>query len=412
MLDEHGYHGIVASDHLTYPRELSSPYPSPTGQPFWPPDTAWPDPWVTIGAMAAVTTNLHFSNAVYIAPARPLLEVAKQVATASVLSGGRVSLGVGAGWMREEFEMVGQRFDDRGARLDEMIQALRALWQGGWVSWNGTHYRIPEIMLEPHPAQPVPILCGGESGAALRRAARYCDGWIGTQYSLDQAAQYVERLRGYRREYGREHDPFDVIVALVEPRDGRAVPARRGGRGHGRDVHAVGDGRRRPVRRARQPEATGRALPGRDRAVRRGGRDTVPLRAATPAASWRKSDFRLGRSLWRETFSNSLAPCRTDAPPTWPPRPTRSSAPSCGRGWPSTRRPPSRSRRRAADAETLREWQRTLHAGSWVGIHWPIEYGGRGASMTQVAIYNEELARAGRAAAARARRAHARRARR
>src|SRR4051794_10284600 len=143
LLDEHGYDGVVVSDHLTFPRELSSRYPSPTGEPFWPPETAWPDPWVSIGAMAAVTTKLHFSNAVYIAPARPLLEVAKLVATASVLSGGRVSLGVGAGWMREEFEALGQSFEDRGARLDEMIQALRALWQGGWVSWSGTHYRIP-----------------------------------------------------------------------------------------------------------------------------------------------------------------------------------------------------------------------------------------------------------------------------
>jgi alkanesulfonate monooxygenase SsuD/methylene tetrahydromethanopterin reductase-like flavin-dependent oxidoreductase (luciferase family) len=151
MLDEAGYHGILTSDHLIYPRHLSSRYPSPTGRPSWDPGTAWPDSWVLIGAMAAVTTNLRFSNAVYIAPARPLLEVAKQVATASVLSGGRVSLAVGAGWMREEFELLGQDFDQRGQRLDEMIQALRALWKGGWVSWPGTHYDIPELMLEPKP---------------------------------------------------------------------------------------------------------------------------------------------------------------------------------------------------------------------------------------------------------------------
>ena len=84
--------------------------------------------------MTSVTTRLRFSNAVYIAPARPLLQVAKLVATAAVLSDGRVSLAVGAGWMREEFELMGQDFDTRGKRLDEMIPALRALWQGGWVS--------------------------------------------------------------------------------------------------------------------------------------------------------------------------------------------------------------------------------------------------------------------------------------
>jgi alkanesulfonate monooxygenase SsuD/methylene tetrahydromethanopterin reductase-like flavin-dependent oxidoreductase (luciferase family) len=129
--------------------------------------------------MAAVTRRLRFSNAVYVAPARPLLAVAKQVATASVISEGRVSLAVGAGWMREEFEVMGEDFGNRGKRLDEMIPALRALWQGGWVSWSGRYYQVPELMLEPHPSTPVPILCGGESEVALRRAARLCDGWVG-----------------------------------------------------------------------------------------------------------------------------------------------------------------------------------------------------------------------------------------
>jgi probable F420-dependent oxidoreductase len=216
MLDETGYHGMLVSDHLIYPRRLSSPYPSPTGLPFWPPETAWPDSWVLIGALAASTTDLQLSNAVYIAPARPLLEVAKHFATASVLSGGRVSLAVGAGWMREEFELLGQDFDNRGSRLDEMIPALRALWAGGWVSWEGTHYRIPELMLEPHPTQPVPILCGGESEAALRRAARCCDGWVGTAYPLDEAVRFVRRLKEYRREYGREDEPFEIVLALRE----------------------------------------------------------------------------------------------------------------------------------------------------------------------------------------------------
>ncbi|PRC50380.1 LLM class F420-dependent oxidoreductase, partial [Mycobacterium sp. ITM-2017-0098] len=98
----------ITSDHLIYPRHLKSVYPdSPDGLPPWQPETAWPDAWVLTGAMAAVTTNLRFSNAVYIAPARPLLEVAKQVATAATLSGGRVSLAAGVGWMREEYALMG-----------------------------------------------------------------------------------------------------------------------------------------------------------------------------------------------------------------------------------------------------------------------------------------------------------------
>ena len=214
MLDEAGFDGIVVSDHMIYPRELSSPYPSPTGKPMWTPETAWPDSWVLIGAMAAVTSRIQFTNAVYIAPARPLLEVAKQVATAAVISGDRVALTVGAGWMREEFELMGQDFTNRGKRLDEMIQALPALWRGGWVSWSGKHYQVTELMLEPHPLKPVPIMCGGESKAALRRAAQLCDGWVGNAYTWEEAEEKVTTLNALRRSYGRENDPFDIMLAI------------------------------------------------------------------------------------------------------------------------------------------------------------------------------------------------------
>jgi len=218
MLDEAGYDGMVTADHLIYPRNLSSPYPDhPSGKPPWPPETSWPDCWVQIGAMAAVTSRLRFSNAVYIAPARPLLEVAKQVATASVLSQGRVTLAVGAGWMREEYEILGQDFTTRGRRLNEMIPALRALWGGGWVSWSGEHYHVPEMMIEPHPQAPVPIHCGGESDAALRRAATLCDGWVGYAYGWDEAVSYANKLTELRREYGRGSEPFDITLALLEP---------------------------------------------------------------------------------------------------------------------------------------------------------------------------------------------------
>ena len=218
MLDEAGYDGIVTSDHMIYPRELSSPYPdSSSGKPGWAPETEWPDSWVLTGAMASVTRRLRFSNAVYVAPARPLLEVAKLVATASEISGGRVSLAVGVGWMREEYELMGQDFENRGKRLNEMIPALRELWRGGWVSWRGEYYQVPEMMIEPHPPTPVPIWCGGESEAALRRAARLCDGWVGYAYAWDDAVGYVERLKTLRREFGREQEPFDILLALLEP---------------------------------------------------------------------------------------------------------------------------------------------------------------------------------------------------
>ena len=213
--DEAGVQGIVMSDHIFYPRDLATPYPySQDGTPIWSPETAWPDVWVTIGAMAAVTERLQFATSVYIAPARDLFTVAKQVGTAAVLSGNRVSLGLGAGWMREEFEQTGQAYENRGRRLDEMIPALRALWSGGWTEFHGDHYDFGALQVEPSPSQPVPILCGGHSGPALRRAARLCDGWIGNAYPIEQCEHYVGKLHEQRKEAGRGDEPCEIILGV------------------------------------------------------------------------------------------------------------------------------------------------------------------------------------------------------
>ncbi|MCY4271038.1 MAG: TIGR03619 family F420-dependent LLM class oxidoreductase [bacterium] len=220
MADEAGYHGMMLSDHIFYPRELKSPYPySPyeDGRPIWDPETSWPDTWVTIGAMIGATERLHFSNNVYIAPCRPILSVAKQVSTAAVISGNRVALGMAAGWMREEFEQMGQDFADRGPRTSEMIEALRELWKPGWVEFHGEFYDIPPIMMEPAPDEPIPIYTGGHSGPALRRAARHADGWVGNAYDWDILAGIVARLRGLLAEEGRADDPFEIITGFYEP---------------------------------------------------------------------------------------------------------------------------------------------------------------------------------------------------
>jgi probable F420-dependent oxidoreductase len=215
--DDAGIHGIVMSDHVFFPQQLRSRYPySPyeDGRPIWEPSTPWPDVWVTIGAMAAVTERLRFSTSIYIAPARDLFTVAKAVGTASVLSGGRVSLGLGAGWMREEFDALGQPFDGRGKRLDEMIAALRALWTGGWMEFHGEHYDVGPLMMEPAPGS-VPIWCGGHSDVAMRRAARHCDGWVGNAYAPDELERHVARLQAFRKAEGRDHLPFEIVVGVL-----------------------------------------------------------------------------------------------------------------------------------------------------------------------------------------------------
>jgi probable F420-dependent oxidoreductase len=212
--DEHGYHGILVSDHVFFPEQLSSAYPySPTGAPLWSSSTPWPDPWVLIGAMAAVTTRLRFSTNIYIAAARHPLVVAKAVGTAAVLSRNRVALGVGAGWMREEFELLGTDFANRGRRLDEMVEVLRALWRGGMVEHHGTYYDFDRLEISPVPTQPVPIFGGGHSDAALRRAVRL-DGWIGNSYPVDEALTYVHRLQAERRRAGAQ-EPFEIIVGVM-----------------------------------------------------------------------------------------------------------------------------------------------------------------------------------------------------
>ena len=219
LLDEYGYHGLMISDHLVYPRHLESRYPyspNPDGSPIWGPETPWPDPWVTIGAMSAVTKRLHFATNIYVAGHRPLLQVAKEVGTAAVLSDNRVVLGVGAGWMREEFELQGTDFPSRGKRLTEMVGALRTLWSGGWVSHHGEYYEVPELTMEPHPSRPVPIYGGGHTPVALRRAAAVCDGWIGNAYRWDEAAAHVAALHDQLVAHDRSTEDFATVCGLYE----------------------------------------------------------------------------------------------------------------------------------------------------------------------------------------------------
>ena len=214
--DESGWHGITVSDHISYPRRLRSPYPySPDGRPGWQPETSWPDPWVTIGALAAITQNLHFTTNVYVAPARDMFTFAKAVSTAAVLSGERVSVGVAPGWCEEEFIVAGQDFRSRGRRLDEMIAALRQLLTGDWTQFHGDHVDFDELKISPTPARAVPVYIGGDGPRALRRAATIGDGWIGTLYRVEEAEQKVAELQGHVREAGREGDDFEIVLSLM-----------------------------------------------------------------------------------------------------------------------------------------------------------------------------------------------------
>jgi probable F420-dependent oxidoreductase len=217
--DDAGYYGAFLSDHPAFPERIDTPYPySSDGKMGFDHTIPYPDAWIGIAAMAAVTKQLHFSTNVFIAAARHPLVVAKALSTAAVLSNNRVALGLAAGWMREEFAAMDQEFSNRGKRLDESIEIYRALWAGGAVEHHGKYYDFPRLRVSPAPSAPIPIYCGGISDAAVKRAATLCDGWIGTLQDIEQLREFVAKLDRMREEAGRDPDPnFEVFGGISGP---------------------------------------------------------------------------------------------------------------------------------------------------------------------------------------------------
>jgi probable F420-dependent oxidoreductase len=195
--------------------ELQTPYPyTDDGSRRWSAFTHWPDPWVLVGALAQCTTQLRFVTTVYVAALRDPYSAAKSVGTAALLSGGRVELGLGVGWCEEEFTLMGQRFVARGARTEEAVQVMRELWRPGWTEFRGDHYQVPRLEMRPTPP-PIPVLFGGLTDVALRRAARH-DGWIGDLMTTDRAIAVAARLRQLRAEAGKTSEKFTIVAPLTD----------------------------------------------------------------------------------------------------------------------------------------------------------------------------------------------------
>ena len=217
--DEHGWSTMTVTDHLINPVATRSTYPyTKDGSRRWEMGTHWPDPWITIAHLSAVTTRLRFLTTVYILPARTPVHVAKQVGTAAVLSGNRVDLGIGMGWMEEEFDAMGVPFGQRGKRADEMIEVLHKLWSGEVVEHHGQFFDVPALEMLPAPTARVRIAVGGTSDAALRRAARN-DGWVSDLHTIDELAAIRRRIEVFREEYGRTDVPFAVYGSLKDAWD-------------------------------------------------------------------------------------------------------------------------------------------------------------------------------------------------
>ena len=232
-----GFAYATFSDHVVIPRDIRARYPYTESGEF--PSGSRGERHEQLAALAFVaakTSRLRLVTSVMVVPHRPAVLAAKMLATIDVLSGGRLTLGVGAGWLREEFEAIGAPdFAARGAVTDEWLDAFRVLWTEEDPRFEGRHVRFSGIVFAPKPAQTPhpPIWVGGESGPALRRAARIGDAWypIGTNPahpldSLKRLEAGIARLRRLAAEAGR--DPRAVGVAYRVQAHGPEVPARAG----------------------------------------------------------------------------------------------------------------------------------------------------------------------------------------
>ena len=230
-----GYDYTTISDHVVIPRDIEARYPySDTGE-F--PGRSRGDrheQLIAVAFIAGMTSRLRLVTSVTVVPHRPAVLQAKMLATIDVLSKGRLTFGVGAGWMREEFEALGvPPFPERGAVTDEYLMACRELWTKDDPRFEGRYVKFANVFFEPKPVQKPhpPIWVGGESGPALRRTARLGDGWypIGTNPqhrpdSMKRFAAGVERLRRLTREAGR--DPAKIALAYRVTSWGNSLPAR------------------------------------------------------------------------------------------------------------------------------------------------------------------------------------------
>jgi probable F420-dependent oxidoreductase len=198
-----GFDGVTVSDHLVWPGRIDSEYPyAQGGRIRWPERTAWPDPWVLAGAVLQATSRLRLVTNVYLPALRDPVVVAKAVGTAASLFDGRVALGVGAGWLREEFEALGLDFRRRGRALDEAIVTIRALLTGEPVARTDAQRAVGGIRMLPAPARPVPIWVGGHGERSIARAAAN-DGWIGVLgRDVATTVEDVERVRRQRAAQG------------------------------------------------------------------------------------------------------------------------------------------------------------------------------------------------------------------
>jgi len=213
--EERGFDSIWVAEHVVLFDNYRSAYPyAPDGKLPVAQETGILDPFVALGFLAAATKRIRLGTGICLVPQRNPVYTAKEVATADWLSGGRLDFGVGVGWLAEEFAAVGVPFDRRGARARAYIEVMRRLWSDAVSAYDGEFYRLPPSRQYPKPVQQPhpPVHFGGESDAALRRAADLGQGWYGFGLDPGQSAERIGRLEAMLRKRGRRRE--DVLVSI------------------------------------------------------------------------------------------------------------------------------------------------------------------------------------------------------
>jgi len=216
-----GFRTLWVGEHVVMVDRSASRYPyAPDGRIAVPADTDWLDPMIALSFAAAATRTIRLATGVLLVPEHNPVRLAKQAASLDRLSGGRLALGIGVGWSQEEFAALGIPFERRGARTDEYVAAMKTVWRDDPACFSGEFVKFAGIRVNPKPVRDghIPIIVGGNSDAALRRAARTGDGWYGFNLpDLAHARERITRLRSLCETAGRDSSELDIAVALAYP---------------------------------------------------------------------------------------------------------------------------------------------------------------------------------------------------
>ena len=210
-----GFESLWGGEHVIIPDEIYSKYPyTEDGKIPAEPDTPIPDPLIWLAFAAAAAPTLRLGTCILIVPQRNPLVLAKELATLDQLSGGRVELGLGVGWLKAEFEALGVPWERRGARNDEYIKAMKALWQGPHAEFHGDFVDFPPVTCSPRPVNgSIPIVVGGDTERAIARAGKIADGYFPGEGNIDRLKELITRVK--HSAESNDRDPNSVKISAI-----------------------------------------------------------------------------------------------------------------------------------------------------------------------------------------------------